>query len=67
LGELVTYDLPAYEALALELAREPDRLAGYRARLRANRATTPLFDTAAYTRALEGLLWSAWEAASSAP
>jgi predicted O-linked N-acetylglucosamine transferase (SPINDLY family) len=62
LGELVTYDLAAYEALALELARAPATLADYRARLRANRATAPLFDTAAYTRALEALLWSAWEA-----
>jgi protein O-GlcNAc transferase len=62
LGELVTYDLAAYEALALELARQPGILAGYRARLRANRDTAPLFDTAAYTRALEALLVTAWQA-----
>jgi protein O-GlcNAc transferase len=62
LGELVTYDLAAYEARALELARAPGILADYRARLSANRATAPLFDTAAYTRALEAFLRSAWEA-----
>jgi len=61
LGELVTYDLASYEALALELAREPGTLAGYRARLRANRHASPLFDTVAYTQALEALLWTAWE------
>ncbi len=62
LGELVTYDLAAYEALALKLARAPEILGDCRARLRANRATAPLFDTAAYTRALEAFLWSAWQA-----
>jgi protein O-GlcNAc transferase len=61
LPELVTHDLAAYEALALELASRPDLLAGYRARLRANRDTKPLFDTQAYTRALEALLDAACE------
>ena len=61
LPELVTHDLAAYEALALELAQQPDILAGYRARLRANRDTEPLFDTQAYTRALETLLEAACE------
>lgn len=61
LSELVTYDLATYEARALELAREPGMLAGYRSRLRANRDTAPLFDTPAYTRALEALLWTVWE------
>jgi predicted O-linked N-acetylglucosamine transferase (SPINDLY family) len=59
LPELVTHDLAAYEARALSLAREPDLLAGYRTRLRANRDTAPLFDTQAYTRALECLLEAA--------
>ena len=56
LPELVTHDLAAYEALALALAREPARLAGYRERLRSNRDTAKLFDVRAYTRALEALL-----------
>src|SRR4051812_29901965 len=58
--ELVTTSLDAYETLALELARAPDRLRILRERIRANRATAPLFDIAAYTRALENLLLDAW-------
>jgi len=61
LPELVTGDLESYASLALRLAREPDLLRGYRARLGDNRATHPLFDTAGYTRALEELLVHAWE------
>jgi len=59
LPELVTDTIEAYEATALQLAREPRLLAGYRDRLQANRRTHPLFDTAAYTRALEDALGSA--------
>ncbi len=62
LPELVTDSLAAYEALTLELARRPERLARYRERARAGRDTSPLFDTAGYTRALEALLLSAWDA-----
>ncbi len=62
LPELVTDSLAAYEALTLELARRPERLARYRERVRAGRDTSPLFDTAGYTRALEALLFSAWAA-----
>jgi protein O-GlcNAc transferase len=61
LPELVADSLPAYEALALELAREPARLLHYRQRLAGNRGTQPLFDVAGYTRALEELLIKAWE------
>ena len=56
LPELVTHDLEAYEALALALARQPELLAGYRARLRKNREAGNLFDVRAYTRALEALI-----------
>ena len=61
LPELVTDSLEAYEALALKLSHEPDLLAGYRARLRANRLVEPLFDIARYTRAFEQLLLAAWD------
>ena len=61
LPELVTDSLEAYEALALKLSQEPDLLAGYRARLRANRLVEPLFDIARYTRAFEQLLLAAWD------
>ncbi|WP_225204809.1 tetratricopeptide repeat protein [Novosphingobium huizhouense] len=53
LPELIAPDDVAYEALALDLARDPARLAQARARLAANRTTTPLFDTAGHTAALE--------------
>jgi predicted O-linked N-acetylglucosamine transferase (SPINDLY family) len=53
LPELITTSLAEYERVALELAREPQRLAELRARLARHRRSQPLFDTAAYTRALE--------------
>jgi protein O-GlcNAc transferase len=61
LPELVTHSLEAYEALATVLAQNDAQLAQHRARLIANRDTYPLFDTAGYTRALERLLFAAWE------
>jgi protein O-GlcNAc transferase len=61
LPELVTASLGEYEALALALARDPARLRLYRQRLRANRATHPLFDMTRFTRALDDLLHAAWE------
>ncbi|MES2342533.1 MAG: tetratricopeptide repeat protein [Pseudomonadota bacterium] len=61
LPELITESLDAYEALALDLATNPDRLAALKARLAVQRDTAPLFDTdlarrhieAAYTTARE--------------
>jgi predicted O-linked N-acetylglucosamine transferase (SPINDLY family) len=53
LPELVTNSQEEYEALALELARKPDRLAALREKLVLARATTPLFDTKRTTRAIE--------------
>ena len=62
LPELVTDSLAAYQALALELARQPELLARCRQRVLSSRDTSPLFDAAGYTRALEDLLLAAWEA-----
>ncbi len=53
LPELVTADLQAYEARALELATVPGMLAQLRSRLLRNRHTHPLFDTDRYRRHLE--------------
>ncbi|MFG1399387.1 O-linked N-acetylglucosamine transferase, SPINDLY family protein [Roseixanthobacter pseudopolyaromaticivorans] len=53
LPELVTHTLAEYEALALALARDPQRLADLRARLAANRANADLFDATRYARGLE--------------
>lgn len=51
--ELIVKDDAEYEALALELARDPDRLSALRAKLAENIRTAPLFDTERYTRHLE--------------
>ncbi len=56
LPNLVTSSLADYEALALALAHDRPRLASLKARLLANRATSPLFDTARYTRNFETAL-----------
>lgn len=61
LEELITADLAEYEARALELARDRDRLAGLRARLQTNKASSPLFDVAVYTRHLERAYVGMWE------
>jgi protein O-GlcNAc transferase len=60
LPELVTTSLEAYEALALDLARNPEALAALRTRLAANRHTHPLFDMARYARDFAAALERAW-------
>jgi len=53
LPELVTESGSEYENLALQLARDPVRLAAIKDKLARNRDTYPLFDTARFTRHLE--------------
>ena len=53
LAELVTASLTDYEALALALARDPKKLEDLRARLAANRLSSPLFDVERFARAIE--------------
>ena len=53
LPELVTESEEAYEALALELATNPQHLADIKVKLEANRLTQPLFNTKQYTNHLE--------------
>lgn len=60
LPELVAESLAGYEALALDLARAPHKLRAVRETLARNRATAPLFDTAATTRALEAAYARMW-------
>jgi predicted O-linked N-acetylglucosamine transferase (SPINDLY family) len=57
LDDLICRGLDDYRALALGLARSPERLGAVRHRLRASRASAPAFDTARYTRDLEDLLF----------
>jgi predicted O-linked N-acetylglucosamine transferase (SPINDLY family) len=69
LPELVTASLPEYEARALQLAREPVRLAELRRRLADNRLRMPLFDMARYTSDIEAAysgMWDRWRAGESA-
>jgi predicted O-linked N-acetylglucosamine transferase (SPINDLY family) len=59
--ELITRDLAQYEALALDLARSPERLAAVRAKLVRNRTSHPLFDTARLCRHLENAYETMWD------
>lgn len=61
LPELVAPGLEAFEAEAVALAREPQRLRALREKLAANRAATPLFDSARFTRDLETAYQTMWD------
>ncbi len=53
LQELVTKTLPEYEALAIELATNLNRLNTIKENLLSNRMTSPLFDTPRFTHNIE--------------
>jgi protein O-GlcNAc transferase len=53
LPELITTSPEAYVALAIELAASPEKLSAIKDKLARNRLTTPLFDTARFTRHIE--------------
>jgi protein O-GlcNAc transferase len=53
LPELITSTPQAYEALAIEIATHPEKLAAIKRKLANNRLTTPLFDTQTFTRHIE--------------
>jgi predicted O-linked N-acetylglucosamine transferase (SPINDLY family) len=53
LPELITTTPQEYERRAIELAKTPEMLAAIRSKLAANRAITPLFDTALFARRIE--------------
>jgi predicted O-linked N-acetylglucosamine transferase (SPINDLY family) len=53
LPETIAATAEAYEELAIALAKNPSRLADLKARLACHRLTTPLFDTAGFTRNIE--------------
>jgi predicted O-linked N-acetylglucosamine transferase (SPINDLY family) len=53
LPDLIAETADGYEALAMALAQDPEKLAEVRARLAQNRDACPLFDTARFTRHLE--------------
>lgn len=53
LSEMVVDNMTDYEALALQLAADPARLAGLKAKLQSGRLTCPLFDITKMTRHVE--------------
>jgi predicted O-linked N-acetylglucosamine transferase (SPINDLY family) len=53
LPELITSTQEEYEALAIELALNPTKLADIKLKLANNRLTSPLFDTPLFTKNLE--------------
>jgi protein O-GlcNAc transferase len=61
LSELITDNLPDYEALALKLARDNNMLVATRAKLARNRQTFPLFDTDRFRRNIESVYQTMWE------
>ncbi len=61
LEELVTKSEEEYEALAIELAGRPERLARIKEKLARNRLSMPLFDTPLFTRRLEAAYTAMYE------
>ena len=61
LAELITTSLADYERLALELARDPDRLRALRAKLTENVPTAPLFNCERTTRQIESAFETMWD------
>jgi predicted O-linked N-acetylglucosamine transferase (SPINDLY family) len=51
--ELIAASLEDYEALAMEIARNPEKLAAAKAKIARHRLAFPLFNTARFTRNLE--------------
>ena len=59
--ELIADSLESYEALAVQLARNPRALSAIKEKLQRNRDREPLFDTARFTRNLEAAYVTMWE------
>jgi predicted O-linked N-acetylglucosamine transferase (SPINDLY family) len=58
--ELITPSLAAHEACALSLARDASELSRVKAKLRSNRHSHALFDTARFTGNLEAAFEAIW-------
>jgi protein O-GlcNAc transferase len=61
LPELITTSPEAYEALAVELAADPEKMSSIKDKLARNRLTAPLFDTERFTHHLEAAYTSMYE------
>ncbi len=53
LSELIANTQEEYEALAIELAMNPNKLANIKEKIRVNRLTFPLFNTPLFTKNIE--------------
>ena len=53
LSELITTNQENYEAMAIELAKNPKKIADIKQKIIENRLTSPLFDTPLFTKNLE--------------
>ena len=60
LPEMATQTLAEYEALALQLSLDPDRLRAIRGKLAGHRLTTALFDSRRFTHYLESAFETMW-------
>ena len=58
--ELITYDLDEYENLAVHLASARNELNHFRQLLMRHRKSEPLFDTARFTKNIEGAFKEMW-------
>lgn len=61
LPELIVPDLASYEQRAIELARDPSRLAALKQKVAAQRGTCALFDTDRFARHLEAAYLGMWQ------
>ena len=61
LPELITTTSEAYEAIAIDLATHPEKLAVIKHKLADNRLTTPLFDTKLFTKHIEAAYTAMYE------
>ena len=61
LPELITNSMEEYEALAIELATNPDQLTKIKDKLHNNLAVAPLFDTPLFTKNLESAYTQMYE------
>ncbi|CAM8623907.1 Spy Predicted O-linked N-acetylglucosamine transferase, SPINDLY family [Burkholderiales bacterium] len=61
IAELITHTDEEYEALAVALASNPEKLANIKAMLTNNRLKKPLFDTPSFTKHIESAYQEAYE------
>ena len=61
LPELITHSLEEYEALAIELATNPEKMQAIKDKLASNLTTAPLFDTKRFTKNLESAYTQMYE------